>query len=174
VVLHEYTHLAASNSDQPLPIWLGEGIAEYYSTFQLQRGGREAVIGTVIREHLVQLNETVLIPLNDLLKVEHDSPLYNEGSRRGVLYAQSWALTHLIVMGEPSRTKELSTYLQRLSAGLPPVDAWQQAFGAQNMQRELEQYIRRQTFRATKYTFSDGLAKFDASATLMPPADVQA
>ena len=30
VVLHEYTHLITSNSDQPLPVWLSEGMAEYY------------------------------------------------------------------------------------------------------------------------------------------------
>jgi hypothetical protein len=58
IVLHEYTHLITSNSDQPLPVWLSEGLAEYYSTFQLERGGREAVLGSLIDEHLARLNDT--------------------------------------------------------------------------------------------------------------------
>lgn len=174
VVLHEYTHLIASNSDIPLPVWLGEGLAEYYSTFQLERGGREAVLGGLIDNHLARLNDTVLIPLNDLLNINHESSLYNEGSRRSVLYAQSWALTHLILLGEPNRTKELGTYLGNLSSGQAPADAWQGAFGALNMQRELENYIRRQLFRAYKFKFSDGVAKFEAPAAAIPPADVQA
>ena len=174
VVLHEYTHLITSNSDQPLPVWLSEGLAEYYSTFQLERGGRQAVLGSLIDDHLARLNDTVLIPLNDLLKINHASPLYNEGSRRGVLYAQSWALTHLILLGEPNRTKELGLYLGNLSSGHDPAEAWQAAFGPLNMQKELENYIRRQMFRGYKFQFSDGVAKFEAPAAAIPPADVQA
>jgi hypothetical protein len=174
VVLHEYTHLLTSNSDQPVPVWLSEGLAEYYSTFQLERGGREALLGGLIDHHLARLNDTVLIPLNDLLKINHDSPLYNEGSRRGVLYAQSWALTHLILLGEPQRTKELGIYLGNLWNGQAPEDAWQAAFGALNMQKELENYIRRMMFRAYQFKFSDEVAKFEAPAATIPPAAVQA
>jgi hypothetical protein len=174
VVLHEYTHLLTSNSDLPMPVWLSEGLAEYYSTFQLERGGREAVLGSLVDDHLARLNDTVLIPLNDLLKINHESALYNEGSRRGVLYAQSWALTHLILLGEPNRTKELGMYLGNLASGQDPADAWKAAFGALNMQKELESYIRRQMFRGYKFKFSDGVAKFEAPANPIPPADVQA
>ena len=112
--------------------------------------------------------------MNDLLRINHESSLYNEGSRRGVLYAQSWALTHLILLGEPNRTKELGTYLGNLSSGQAPADAWQGAFGAVNMQKELENYIRRQMFRGYKFKFSDGVAKFEAPAATIPPADVHA
>lgn len=174
VVFHEYAHLVTSNSGQPLPVWLREGLAEYYSTFELGRDGREAVIGGLIDDHLARLNDTVLVPLPDLMKVDHQSPLYNEGSRRSVFYAQSWALTHMLLHGEPRRATNLATYIERVTSGASSTDAWAQAFAGLNIQQELQNYIRRQLFKAYKYTFSESLSKFDATATPIPPADVQA
>lgn len=174
VVFHEYTHLATSNSGQLLPVWLREGLAEYYSTFELARDGREAVIGAPIGSHLERLNDTVLMPLPELLKIDHQSPLYNEGSRRSVFYAQSWALTHMLLQGEPRRVTNLVTYIERLISGASSTDAWAQAFAGVNVQQELQNYIRRQLFRAYKFTFSESLSKFDAMAAPIPPADVQA
>jgi hypothetical protein len=174
IVFHEYAHLVTSNSGQTLPLWLSEGLAEYYSTFELWSDRRNAVLGNVIDAHLERLNDTVLIPIADLLKIDHTSPLYNEGSRRSVLYAQSWALTHYIVLGEPSRVPQLNAYLQSVWSGVDTGEAWRQAFGAWNMDRELDQYIRRQTFRAVRYTFGDALSRFDAPAAPLAAADVQA
>ncbi len=174
VVFHEYTHLVASGSGQPLPVWLSEGLAEYYSTFELNRNGREAILGRLIDSHLATLNNTVLIPIDDLIKVDHQSPLYNEGSRRSVFYAEAWALTHRILLGEPNCVPQLSAYLGKLAEGEPEIDAWREAFAGLDMQKELEGYIRRQLFRAFKYTFTDAVAKFDARAAAVPPTDVLA
>ena len=174
LIFHEYTHLIVSNTGQRMPVWLGEGIAEYYSTFELSRGGREAMLGGLIEDHLLLLNDRQLLTLPDLLNVTHDSPLYNESTRRGVFYAQSWALTHMILLGEPNRTQQLSAYLNHLSSGAAPVDAWQRAFGAEDMGKALEAYIRRQLFRAYAFKFSDALAKFNAQTTAISPAETQA
>ncbi len=173
-IFHEYTHLLISHPDQPLPLWLNEGIAEYYSSFELQKNGREALLGKIIDDHLATLNHTVLIPLDDLIQMNHDSPLYNEGSRRGVFYAQAWAMTHLVLLGTPPRLTELNAYLGNLMAGDPPVKAWHDAFGGVNMQKALEDYIRQQLFKAYKPAFSDSVTKFDATATPLKPLDVQA
>lgn len=174
IVFHEYAHLVVSNVVRSLPAWLNEGLAEYYSTYEVSDGGREAVLGRPLIHHLQRLNETSLLKLQDLLNVDHRSPLYNEAERRSVFYAQSWALTHRLLRGSPPRTSELARYLQRVSEGIEPMQAWQQAFGAANMQRELEDYVRRRTFQAVQYTFPDKLTKFDAPAVALPPADAEA
>lgn len=173
IVFHEYAHLVTSNSGQTLPLWLSEGLAEYYSTFELWTDRRNAIMGGLIDEHIERLHDTVLIPIAELLKLDHSSPLYNEGSRRSVLYAQSWALTHFIILGEPSRVPQLTDYLERVWSGVPTDEAWQKAFGAWNMDRELDQYIRRRSYRAVRYTFSEALGKFDVPANPIPAADVQ-
>ena len=174
IVFHEYAHLLISNTGQRVPVWLNEGLAEYYSTFELQRGGREAIIGRIIEGHLQDLNETTLLKLPELLNTTHDSPLYNEGSRRSVFYAQAWALTHFIFRNQPSLAPQLAEYLGHLSKGLAPTDAWQKAFGSQDVARGLENYIRRRAYTATLYKFTDRLATFEAEAVSIPPADVHA
>jgi hypothetical protein len=174
VVFHEYAHLLISNTGQRVPVWLNEGLAEYYSTFELQRGGREAVIGRIIEGHLQDLNQTTLLKLPELLNITHDSPLYNEGSRRSVFYAQAWALTHFIFRNQPSLAPQLAEYLGHLSKGLTPTDAWQKAFGSQDVARGLENYIRRRAYTATLYKFTDKLATFEAQSVSVPPAEVHA
>ena len=172
IVFHEYAHLLISNTGQRIPVWLNEGLAEYYSTFELQRGGREALIGRPIDGHLQRLTSTALIKLPELLAVTHESPLYNETSRRSIFYSQAWALTHMLLRSD--RAQQLDTYLQQLSAGATTAEAWQKAFGAQDIQRDLDIYIRRVSFSGTLYRFTDKLAAFGGSAAPLAQADAQA
>jgi len=174
VIFHEYTHSVANNNSRPLPVWLNEGIAEYYSTFEALRNGRDAIIGDVVADHIARLNNTVLIPIADLLTIDHSSSLYNEGSRRSVFYAQSWALVHMILRAEPNRTAQLGAYVDRVFRGDDPVTAWTESFAGINMDKELDQYIRRQSYTAVKYSFGEAMAKFDTTAAPMTPSDVQA
>jgi tetratricopeptide (TPR) repeat protein len=174
VIFHEYAHLVISNISMNLPAWLSEGLAEYYSTFELSREGREVSIGRPIENHLHVLARLRALPLDQLLRVDHTSSLYNEGDRRSVFYAQSWALTHMLLLGEPSRTRELADFVRRLNDGAPDVEAWQRAFDDVAVQRDLERYLRRQVFKTHRYRFDEKLAAPDATAAAMPDADVQA
>jgi hypothetical protein len=173
VVFHEYAHLLISNMSRRLPVWLNEGLAEFYSTFELGRGGREAVLGSPLDRHLQRLNGSQLLPLEQLLTVTHDSAMYNEGDRRSVFYGQSWALTHLLLLGQPLRTPKLLAYLDAVNGGAAPMTAWQSAFAGEDIGRELQGYLRQQAFRAIEYTFSSGLASFDAPASPMSLADAE-
>src|SRR5204862_6068325 len=62
VIFHEYTHLLFRHNDQFWPLWLKEGMAEIYSTFELtdNRGVR---IGKPIDHHLRLLAHGPLMPL---------------------------------------------------------------------------------------------------------------
>jgi hypothetical protein len=81
-IYHEYSHLVTANAARGLPVWLSEGLAEYYSTFEVRDDGRRALLGGIIPAHLMRLNTERMLPLEQLLSVDHDSPLYNEGARR--------------------------------------------------------------------------------------------
>jgi hypothetical protein len=174
VVFHEYAHLVSANLGRNVPAWLEEGLAEYYSTYAPARGGREAVLGNPIAAHLIHLREARLLTLDELLRVTRDSPLYNEGERRSLFYAQSWALTHMLLAGEPSRRTQLSAYLARLAGGGDAIDAWRQIFGDSPVERELKRYVSRNVFRAHRYTFADELGSVEGQATPIARGDGEA
>jgi hypothetical protein len=177
-LLHEYAHLLMSNMSRNVPTWLSEGMAEYYSTFELRSGGHEAVLGGPIESHLAlltdALNRSGLLTIEELLNVDHRSPLYNENDRRSVFYAQVWALTHLIVFGEPNRLQQLGVYFDRVSKGVLSPRAWQDAFGSLDMARELEGYIRRKSFKRYHTKFNDKVAAVEATARPLSPAEAHA
>src|SRR5215831_18219765 len=91
-VFHEYTHLLLRHNARFWPLWLNEGMAEIYSTFEVT-GEHTVRIGKPIEHHLHLLAHSSLMPLKDLFTVAHDSPEYNERERQGVFYAESWLLT---------------------------------------------------------------------------------
>ena len=174
VVFHEYAHLVTSNATRNLPVWLAEGLAEFYSAYRMRGGGREAILGLPIVSHLTQMQTTSLLPLKQLVGVTHDSPLYNEDNRRSVLYAQSWALTHMLLLGQPQRTERLGEYLSKVDQGTPASEAWDQVFGADPIERDLQKYIRREAFFATQYKFPEKIVTFEGAAVALPPGDADA
>jgi hypothetical protein len=174
LVFHEYAHLVFSNAARRLPVWLNEGLAEYYSTFELGRDGTQATIGRPIGDHLELLTRGPLFRLEALLQVEHGSPIYNEGERRPLFYAQSWALTHLLLHGEPRRADRLHVYLNRLWAGVPSRDAWRDTFGSEPLDRELVRYVNRSVFKAHRFTFHRKLAAFESTPAPLVGHDADA
>jgi tetratricopeptide (TPR) repeat protein len=173
VVFHEYAHLLTSNLTETLPVWLNEGLAEFYSTFQTV-GDREALLGRPVPGHLEQLNVRTLLPLEDLLNVRHDSPMYNEGDRRSLFYAQAWALTHMLLVGQPTGRDKLGAYVASLDAGISPGEAWGKAFGADRPDLALQTYVRRSVFSAYRLKFNEKTGGYDGAAAPMARADAEA
>jgi tetratricopeptide (TPR) repeat protein len=98
LIFHEYTHLLLRHNDRIWPLWLKEGMAEIYSTFEVN-GGQSARIGKPIERHIRLLAGKPLLPLKQLFAVDHKSPEYNEREHQGIFYAQSWLLTHYLMLG---------------------------------------------------------------------------
>ena len=175
VIMHELAHLLVSNTGLEVPLWLHEGLAEYYSTLVLNESGDAALVGRVIQEHLNRLNRTRLMTLAEMLAVTRESPLYNESSRLTVFYAQSWALAHMLLNGQPRRDKELGAFLDQLASGVAPVEAWTAAFGAADIITELDRYIRRLRFTAFAYRLSGKATNFsDVAVADLASADADA
>ena len=87
-----------ASDDSPVgmevPPWLNEGLAELYSS--LEPRGDRILVGQVIPGRVQVLRTGEWIPLATLLAVDHNSPYYNEKSRAGMFYAESWALVHML------------------------------------------------------------------------------
>jgi Flp pilus assembly protein TadD len=150
IVYHEYLHYLARNNYGDLPLWLHEGLAEYYSTFKVTKD--EAQIGLPIQEHVLWLRKNDWIPLAQLFAVEQGSPEYNETSRRGAFYAESWALAHYLINGKPERHRQIVELLALTKAGTPGKAAFQKVFGSDpsGLERELHNYVRSYTFHYTR------------------------
>ncbi len=174
VVLHEYTHLITANVSRALPSWVNEGLAEFYSTFAVSNDGNRGVLGKVIPSHYLLLGRNDLLPLEQLLTVDHTSPLYNEGLRRSVFYAQSWAMVHMFLAGEPNRSKEFGEYIRLAAGGTPAVEAWRQAFGSFDANKALRRYLSKPTVRNYAYRFDDRVGRVDSSVSQPKGADVEA
>src|SRR3989454_527444 len=110
VIFHEYTHHFLENNLHRVPAWFNEGLAECYSTFRAD--DRTASIGMTQTDHVLFLRDHALLPLRELFAVTTSSPDYNEGERRGVFYAESWALMHYLMWDKPER-KPRSIFTKR-------------------------------------------------------------
>ncbi len=159
VIFHEYAHLLFRHNDQAWPIWLKEGMAEIYSTFQTQVG--YVVIARPIEHHLETLASEPMMPLHDLFAVTYDSPQYNEASRQGVFYAESWLLTHYLMAGDnPIIRARFAQYTGLLRQGQWPEQAFTNALGVslQVMQNALERYAKAGIFEPITLKLSADLS----------------
>lgn len=152
IVYHEYLHYVARNNYGDLPLWLNEGLAEFYSTFEVD--GDQAKIGIPLPDHVAWLRGNELIPLAQLFAVDEQSKEYNESTRRGTFYAESWALVHYLLSSGPERRRQAGDYLLQAQGGAPGLQAFQQAFGADlaGLERELRTYVKSYNFNISRVT----------------------
>jgi tetratricopeptide (TPR) repeat protein len=166
VVFHEYTHLLFRRNDRIWPLWLKEGMAEVYSTFETT--GYAALIGQPIEHHLRLLAKQPLMPLTELFAVTHDSPQYNERERQGMFYAESWLLTHFLVAGDnPDYKSRFGQFTALLREGQAPVQAFTNALQTPLpvVESELRRYLARGRFAPIQITFSGNVALPKAIST---------
>jgi tetratricopeptide (TPR) repeat protein len=100
----------------------------------------------------------MLIPLDRLFAVNHDSPEYNEQDRQGVFYAESWALVHYLMVGDPRRAQQLARFLELLDQRREPQAAFREAFDAPSttaLLGELAAYIRGSRFHFLRVSFKE-------------------
>lgn len=155
VIFHEYAHQIMANSVGVAPVWVSEGLAEMYETFAMTDGGRSALVGSPSHQNLEILRAGSMMPISSLVAVRRDSPMYNEGDRRGMFYAQSWALVHYLTFNR-THTAQLKTYLQAISTGDLDDGAFARAFGDPTvLDNELRQYVRSLSFPALKLDLAE-------------------
>src|SRR5215216_4098176 len=155
LIFHEYTHLITSYAPHEWPIWLKEGIAEVYSTFDINK--KESTLGMPVSNHVYLLRQNKFIPLQDLFNVKHDSPIYNEREKQGIFYAESWALTHYLLFGEKAaRRPQLVEFVNLLGTGMKADRAFTQAFKTDlaGMEKELRRYLGNDSYPGMIYTLT--------------------
>jgi Tfp pilus assembly protein PilF len=172
-VYHEYTHFMMRNTSEWMPLWLNEGLAEFYQNSDIQE--KEVLLGQASPEDILYLRQNRLLPLTTLFKVDYTSPYYHEEQKGSVFYAESWALTHYIEITDGQKgTNRLQDYANLLAKKEDPVVAAQKAFGDLNqLQQSLYSYItqgRFMMFKVNKVVTVDESA-FQVRAISTPDAD---
>lgn len=149
IVVHEYVHSLAGNRFGRAPLWFREGIAEYYSAFEMA-GSRTVRVGKRLPRRIDYLRARALLPLHELVEANYASPAYGDHTRRGVFYAQSWALVHYLLNNAGHGAQEqLTQLLESLAKGRSFDDALRQSFkiDASTLERGLSGYIRLNLYR---------------------------
>jgi tetratricopeptide (TPR) repeat protein len=151
ILYHEYLHYVLRNNYPNLPVWFNEGLAELYSTFQATDD--HADLGRPIASHIGWLRENSLIPLVQLFAMDHSSKDYNEGYRRGVFYAESWALVHYLLMGNEARAAQAGPFFQEMAKGTPAPEAFRRTFDTDEatLEKELRDYVHHSLFNYKRF-----------------------
>ena len=78
-----------------------------------------------------------------LFAVDHASPYYNEESKTTIFYAESWALTHLLMLGDQRKhSQKLTKYIALLSNEREADRRRPQAFGdLKGLENRLDLYL---------------------------------
>ncbi|MCX6953977.1 MAG: DUF1570 domain-containing protein [Verrucomicrobia bacterium] len=180
-IFHEGVHWFMSTADVPNPIWLEEGLAEVFSTFEINEGRAEW--GQSIEDHVRLLRSQGLMPLERLLFTGREELFGTDLSHTGKVYAQSWAYAHYLVFGvhkiAPTAITDYGAFTQ---SGVGPAEAFRQAFGKpyREMDDELKRYIGSGNYYlnrmplvafsppriedATRFEVQDGLARLALGA----------
>ncbi|HEX8091958.1 MAG TPA: tetratricopeptide repeat protein [Blastocatellia bacterium] len=172
LIFHEYTHLITSYAPRGWPIWLNEGVAELYSTFDVKK--QEVSLGVPVSHHVYLLRDSKFIPLQDLFNVKHDSPIYNEREKQGIFYAESWALTHYLMFGENmARQPQLVDFVRLLGSGVSVDRAFAQAFKTDpaTMEKEVRRYMGKNSYPGMVYTLKSTEGEKDISVRPLSEAE---
>jgi tetratricopeptide (TPR) repeat protein len=171
---HEYTHAILRLNFRELPLWLGEGLSEFYGNTIVT--GTDVEMGHMSSEQLDVLDRSPFIPLDVLFQIGPQSPLYTEKGNSAVFYAESWALVHYLLLDpDAAKDQRLLHYFKVLDATGDPAAAAQQAFGdLKALQEKLEQYSRQTHFHSVHLKSRLQLSDKDFSVRAMTPAEALA
>jgi tetratricopeptide (TPR) repeat protein len=146
VAVHEYVHLLVEANIPAVPLWLNEGLAEFFAAGRLDQ--RPAAFGLPHAGHLHVLRTREWLPLEALLSATRGAATVSNETTSATFYAQSWALVHFLKLGEGGRhAATLTAFTAAIAHGVPPQLAGEQAFGdLAVLGRRLRAYVRGERF----------------------------
>lgn len=142
VLQHEGFHQFAWHAIGPsLPVWLNEGLAQYFEQAVLDEDGRMS-LGLTSRPRIERVQYAIqqnrLLPIDTLTRVttrQWADVLRRSPDQANLLYAQAWSLAYFLIHGDDGQHQpKLIDYLKRLSNGERPNDALTMSFGKDGLQ----------------------------------------
>jgi tetratricopeptide (TPR) repeat protein len=176
-IFHEYIHFLVNVNfgKTDVPAWFNEGIAEYYSTFEIEKD-QIAKLGIFQQSHIDLLSRSKLMPLADLFAVSKYQLLQQGNHSRSIFYAQSWALLHYLYQHpKPEVRNGVGKFIDALAQKVQPEQALQTAFQMNyaQMEGELKKYVNKSSYQFQIYPFKEKLV-FDSEMKVSPLSEGEA
>ena len=171
VMYHEYAHELFRLNYRGLPLWLDEGLAEYWGFSNIQN--KEAEVGRADPGTIRLLQRNQLLPIATLVSLDSTSPLYNTQDHSGIFYAEAWAAVHYLSMSPELRSQNLlGKYLATLQQTDDPIEAANRTFGdLREFGDRLENYVRLRAFYYQKIKLNSELSEKQFTARALSPAE---
>ncbi|MFZ1702317.1 MAG: tetratricopeptide repeat protein [Pyrinomonadaceae bacterium] len=167
-IFHEYVHFIINTNfgRSAVPQWFNEGLAEYYQTFEIA-DDIKVKLGLPQNNHLALLQQSKLMPLDQLLRVTNYQLHQTGGHSRSIFYAQSWALVHFLTQG--GRSAALTQYLNAVVKGVDEKAAFEDAFQTTyaKMEKDLRNYVSKSTYQYNEVKFKFKL-EFETGMQVSP------
>lgn len=142
VVCHEFTHLFIDANFADMPLWLNEGLAQYYQTFRLR--GQRAEFGHPIDWRMEWLESHPLASLEMLFAMKTRAHAYQMANElRTTTYSEGWAIVHYL-KADPARSTRFDSVLVSMRRGTPAPTAFRAQFPSEQweaMVHDVQQYI---------------------------------
>ncbi|MET0361433.1 MAG: hypothetical protein ABW048_06740 [Sphingobium sp.] len=141
VLLHEYAHhFLASTSNFPIPRWMSEGSAEFFSSASFDHDGGVG-LGMPAQHRANELFLARDVKVEELL----DPATYEARRGKGydAYYGKSWLLYHYLTFAA-ERNGQMTRYMQLLTNGKSSRNAALEAFGDfAQLEKDLDAYLGR-------------------------------
>jgi hypothetical protein len=142
VLQHEGFHqFAFAYIGTELPIWVNEGLAQYFEDAILTKTRMHLGLARERRVAVVQqsLENGNAIDFDELLTMSNDQWRKNvvtDQRKADLQYNQSWSVCYFLIHGDDGKyQKAFEDYLMRVSNGAPSGDAFNEAFGERDTTR---------------------------------------
>lgn len=164
-VYHELTHLELGT--EGMPLWLNEGLAQFFQNTDIR--DKDVLFGQISGVDLSELQRNSLIPLPVLFQVDANSPYYHQEAKGTLFYAESWLLTHeLMIQDFKEHTSHVNEYLRLVSQNVDSVTAASRAFGdLHQLQTVLQGYTHLLSY--TVLRLSSAAAPIDPKSLAVTP-----
>ncbi|MEE8524957.1 MAG: hypothetical protein V3T72_13565, partial [Thermoanaerobaculia bacterium] len=155
-VYKQYIHQLLHDTLPGLPLWLRHGLAEYYSTFEIEDG--YASIGLPVKPHLQRLvhgRGEQFLPLSDLL-TGNELPR-NPGTTSSFL-ARSWTLVHYLMTADSKLSAQLPEFARKVLTGVSAREAFEEAFDIdlRTLETQLDAHVRSKEFKYARVAIDRG------------------
>lgn len=163
--LHELVHYLMQSGDARAPLWLEEGIAEYFSNATIRRGSISA--GEPIPSHISVLRQRARISLSQLFAAGRDSDIYNNSNSQQTFYAASWAIVDWLARTSRNNGADFYGFVHDVSHGAAVEAALQAHYhrSLRDIEGALSRYVNPQQ---DMFAITIPVPATDVSATVAP------
>ncbi len=175
VVFHEYTHLLVNQNISRLPLWLNEGFADFFSTFDGSEVDRRLIVGRPLDRYVgLLVGRAPPLPMSTFIDPASTANLYRDDLTTARFYAQSWALVHYLMLADnASHRPALGAFMAALQNGDPADQTFKRIFGPDltTLDAALNKYLGLMKLPAIQVNAPD--VQVTADATAMSEADAE-